>query len=173
MRYANLLKLVSFLAPFLACQVSNGQQSTALASGRPIEGATAGLYLPNSVQSDLSPGVKVHMDVYGKRCVMVAAYSHAKTDFRKIFGGGQPPQGSEKDKGQSSSASGQGDDKSKNFEHIVSAQNHCSQTIRLRVCYLGSQNCVPLDVPGHGHQQASLGIASGMPGFRYQYIEQF
>jgi len=173
MRRAKLLKLGSLLVPLLVCEASSGQQSLApLGPGRPIEGSTSGLYLPNSVQSDLSRGVKVHLDVYGKRCVTVAAYSLAKTDFRKIFGGGQTPQ-AEKDKGASSGAGGQGDYKSKNFEHIVSAQNHCSQTVRLRVCYLGSQDCVPLDVPGYGHQQASLGIAAGTPSFRYQYIEQF
>ena len=172
MRNVKLLKLVTLLTSLLVCDISHGQQSPPGAGpGHPIEGSTNGLYLPNQSQSDLNPSVKVHLDAYGKRCVTVAAYSLPKTDFRKIFGGGQTPQGSEKDKGQNPSASGQ--DKSKNFEHIVSAQNHCSQTIRLRVCYLGSQDCVPLDVPGYGHQQASLGIAAGMPGFRYQYIEQF
>jgi hypothetical protein len=89
----------------------------------------------------------------------VAAFSLPKTDFRKIFGAGQTPQAS--------------DNTSKLFEHMISAQNHCSQIIRLRVCYYGSETCVAVDVPPFDHQQASLGVARGMPGFRYQYTEQF
>ena len=157
MRHANLSKLVILFACFIGSNVSNGQQLVTppgAAPGRPIEGSTGGHYeseLP--AQSDLTPSVRVHLDPYGKRCVAVAAYSRAKTDFGKIFGAGPQATAS--------------------FEHFISAQNHCSQTIRLRVCYHGSQNCVPMDVPPYGRQQASLGVAPGMPGFRYQYTEQF
>ena len=160
MRYVQFMTVVWLLAPFLACDVCNGQQTT-IGSGRPIEGSTDGLYLPNQspFQSDLDPRVKVHQDPYGKRCVSVAAFALPKTDFRKIFGAEPAAKGS--------------DSKTQNYEHIVSAQNRCSQSIKLKVCYLGSQSCLLVDVPPYGHQQASLGIATGTKAFRYQYTEQF
>jgi hypothetical protein len=91
--------------------------------------------------------------------VTVAAQALPKTDFRKIFGG---PQASDGNQGV----------KSKTFEHIVSGHNHCAITVRLKVCYYGSLNCVPMDVPGHDAQQVSLGL-SPEAGFHYQYTEQF
>jgi hypothetical protein len=173
------LQLTCLIVVLLASPgTSNGQEPTR--SGRPIEGSTGGLYVPNqsqsSLQSDLDPGVKVHLDPYGKRCILVAAYALPKTDFRKIFGAELSAHSSPKDKGKDASGSVGQDaraSKAQNYEHMVSAQNRCSHTIRLRVCYLGSQSCVPLAVPAYGRQQASLGIATGTPAFRYQYTEQF
>ena len=158
MRYMQFLKSIWLLMPFLVCNVSYGQTAGA---GRPIEGSTDGLYLPNQspFHSDLDPGVKVHHDPYGKRCISVAAFALPKTDFRKIFGA-EP-------------AAKDADSKTQHYEHIVSAQNRCSQSIKLKVCYLGSQSCLLVDVPPYGHQQASLGIATGTKAFRYQYTEQF
>ena len=179
MRYVQFVKVVWLLVPFLACDVSNGQQSTA-GSGRPIEGSTGGLYPPNqsqsSLHSDLDPGVKFHRDPYGKPCISVAAFALPKTDFRKIFGAELSAHSSAKDKGKDGSDGvglGAGDSKSQNYEHMVSAQNRCSQNIKLKVCYLGSQSCLLVDVPPYGHQRASLGIATGTPAFSYQYTEQF
>ena len=165
MRASSVLKLIGLLIPFLVCGHSNAQELTVpfgAGHGRPIEGSTGGLYLPNqsqiSVQSDLNPAIRVHKDAVGKRCVTVGAYSLPKIDFRKIFSGGQ---------------SEQGDKAPKMFEHMITAQNRCSQTIKLKVCYYDSQSCITVDVPSHSDQQASLGVASGMPNFRYQYTEQF
>jgi hypothetical protein len=160
--------MVGLLVPLLACWASNAQQIVAppgSGPGRPIEGVTGGGYAPNqssSALSNLMPGVKVHLDPYGKRCVAVAAYSRTKTDFRKIFGGQAE-----------ASADKQTTSKTKLFEHIIAGQNHCSQTIRLTVCYYGSQTCVPLHVPPYGGQEVSLGVAAGTPDFHYQYTEQF
>jgi hypothetical protein len=165
MRRLGFFKLLGLLLSLVTCEVSNAQQPSDARPGRPIEGSTGGLYLPNqsqsSVQPDLHPSIRMHKDSRGKSCVTVAAYSRPKTDFRKIFGG------------HDTSASEQTDIKSKIYEHIISAQNRCGQTIKLKVCYYESQNCVSLDVPGYDRQEASLGVAPGMPGFRYQYTEQF
>jgi hypothetical protein len=84
-------------------------------------------------------------------------YSQTTPDFRKIFGGEQ--------------SSGSAVATSKTFEHVISAT--IIARITLRVCYFGSQTCVTVQVPGYGHQQASLGLSPGQPGFRYQYTEQF
>jgi hypothetical protein len=158
MQVSAIAKLASLLVSLLACDVANSQPLNG-GSGHPIEGSTGGTYRPNKLQSsDLNPSAKVHKDAYGTPCVTVAAHSLPKTDFRKIFSGGQTSDGT--------------DIKLKTFEHIISAHNHCALTVRLRVCYYGSQNCLPLDVPGHDDGQASLGI-SPESGFHYQYTEQF
>jgi hypothetical protein len=160
MRASNLSTLATLLVSLLTCAPSKSQPLTA-GTGRPIEGSTGGTYRPNQSQSsDLNPSAKVHKDVYGKPCVIVAAHSFPKTDYRKIFGGAQASDGE------------QGGAKSKTFEHFVSGHNHCAITVRLKVCYYGSLNCVPMDVPGHDDQQVSLGI-SPEAGFHYQYTEQF
>ena len=140
MRATGLLKLTGPLFLLFTCTVSNGQ-----GSGRPVEGATGGLLLPNqpSGLSDLKPGVRLHMDPYGKPCLSVGAYSLTKPDFRSTFGAEEKPLASVE------------------YEHIVTAKSHCSQTIKLKVCYSGSQSCVTIDVAGYGNQRASLGISPG------------
>ena len=168
MRCLTLLKLLSL--PVLAvvtCQASNGQGLTTpldTTPSRPIEGATGGLHLPNQMQlkgsqfssSNSSFGVKVHMDPVGTPCVKVSAYSHQQTNYRRIFDPTLTPRNS-----------------SNIFEHFISAQNHCSQPVKLRVCYYNSQSCVAMDVPGYGRQEALLGAYPALQDFRYQYVEQF
>jgi hypothetical protein len=161
MRPSSVIRLIGFLIPFLAFGNSNAQDLTTplgAGNGRPIEGGTGANQAQSPALSQLRPRVKVHQDVAGNACVTVAAHSLPKADFRKLFGGGQTSDGT--------------DIKLKTFEHIISAHNHCGLTVRLRVCYYGSQNCVPLDVPGHDDGQVSLGI-SPESGFHYQYTEQF
>jgi hypothetical protein len=58
-------------------------------------------------------------------------------------------------------------------EHVVTANNSCSQSIKLRLCYYKSDRCVPLTVPGHQHKEIVLGIMPGTADFRYQYSEEF
>jgi hypothetical protein len=162
------LRAMTLLVPLFVCSPSAAQ----IGFDRPIEGSTGGLSdrTGSLAQSDLSPGTKVHLDPYGKRCVAVTANAHAPPDFRKIFSGAQSSLRSEDGKEKASSSNGA---TPKLFEHIISAKNHCALTIRLRVCYRGSQTCMPLEVPPYGHQQAILGMSSSGPDFRYQYTEQF
>lgn len=164
----NLLKLLSLLVlAVVTSEASNGQGLTTpldATPSRPIEGSTGGQHLPNQMQlggsqfssSNSSFGVKVHLDPVGKPCVKVSAYSHQQTNYRKIFDPTLTPQNS-----------------SNIFEHFISAQNHCSQPVKLKVCYYGSQSCVAVDVPGYGRQEALLGVYPALPDFRYQYVEQF
>jgi hypothetical protein len=151
MRLMDFAKLTSLLLLLLASEISNAQES-----GRPIEGATGGAYSPHesSALSDLKPGIKMHLDPFGKPCVTVAAYSLAKTDFGKIFGA-EPKVFA-----------------SKEYEHMITATNRCSQMIKLKVCYSGTQDCVIVELASYGNQRASLGRSSDQ-GFRYQYTEQF
>jgi hypothetical protein len=168
MRCLNLLKLLSL--PVLAVvtwEASNSQGLTTpldATPSRPIEGSTAGLHLPNQTQLGGSQfpsptssfGVKVHLDPVGKPCMKVSAYSHKQPNYRKIFDPTLTPRSS-----------------SNIFEHFISAQNHCSQPVKLKVCYYGSQSCVMLEVPGYDRREALLGVYPALADFRYQYVEQF
>jgi hypothetical protein len=150
---------LSLLLTLLAAAGARAQELSP-GAGRPIVGTTDGLYVPSKPQSEFVAGSKVHMDTFGKACIVVAGYSLPRTDFAKIFRGPDAPDSAE-------------GGKAKVYEHIISAENRCSQAIRLHVCYYGSQSCVAIKVAGHDHEQASLGVSSGIPGFRYQYTEQF
>jgi hypothetical protein len=164
----NLLKLLSLpVLVVVTCEPSTGQGLTTpldTTPSRPIEGATAGLHLPNQTRlggsqfssPNWSFGVKVHTDPVGKPCVKVSAYSHQQTNYRKIFDPTLTP-------GNSLNI----------FEHFITAQNHCSQPVKLKVCHYNSQSCVVADVPGYGHHEAFLGEYPALPEFRYQYVEQF
>ena len=59
------------------------------------------------------------------------------------------------------------------FEHWVGVANGCGQDIKLRVCYFGSQDCIPLDVPPWGRKDSVLGIYPALPDFRFEAREQF
>ncbi len=166
MRWLNLLKLLSL--PVLAvvtCEASNGQGLTTpldTTPSRPIEGSTGGQHLPNQsggsqfLSSNSSFGVKVHLDPVGKPCVKVSAYSHRQTNYRIIFDPTLTHRNS-----------------SNIFEHFISAQNHCSQPVKLKVCYYGSLSCVMVEVPGYDRREALLGVYPALSDFRYQYVEQF
>jgi hypothetical protein len=59
------------------------------------------------------------------------------------------------------------------FEHMVIAQNDCSQRIKMQVCYYQSQQCVAMNVPPYGRQDLVLGIMPAMNEFRFEFREQF
>jgi hypothetical protein len=59
------------------------------------------------------------------------------------------------------------------FEHMIIAQNDCSQRIKMQVCYYQSQRCVAMNVPPYGRQDLVLGIMPGMSGFRFEFRELF
>src|SRR5262245_40497706 len=42
------------------------------------------------------------------------------------------------------------------FDHIVVADNHCAQLVKLRICYSNSDQCVLVDVPSYGRKEAVL-----------------
>ena len=154
------LRVVAVAAALSTLVVGPGSHGQGIGPGRPIVGSTEG-NLPKqpqlSTQSDLDPGIKVHKNPVGEKCVTVSAYSRPKTDYRKIFG----------------DSSEQGAAAPKTFQHIVVANNRCGQMISIKVCYYESQSCVTVQAPGYGEGETILGIASGSPGFRYQYTEQF
>jgi hypothetical protein len=84
-----------------------------------------------------------HRDLTGKPCLNIAAISRAHVINPKLF------------------------------DHVIAIDNHCSQLIKVRVCYSGSEHCIPLDVTSHGRKEAVLGTMPSMPQFRYDFKEQF
>jgi hypothetical protein len=59
------------------------------------------------------------------------------------------------------------------FDHVIDANNSCPQTVKLKVCYYGSRDCVPMEVPGHMRKEAVLGTLPSIKDFQYEFREQF
>src|SRR5258708_6181062 len=146
MRLAFMLSSFSLM---IACTVSHAQGLYPSASdriGRPIVGATTGIRPPSETQpfgESANAGKKVHMDPTGKPCVQVSAFSRPEIINPKLF------------------------------DHTILARNHCSLPINLKVCYYGSQSCIPVDIPGYGQKQTVLGVYPSLRDFRYEYTEKF
>jgi hypothetical protein len=88
-------------------------------------------------------GTPVHRDVFGKPCVTYEAISRAHVTNPDIF------------------------------DHIVSANNHCLLVIKLHLCYLKSQHCIDLQIPGNQRKEVVLGIYPMIKTFRYKAKEIF
>ena len=61
---------------------------------------------------------------------------------------------------------------SKLFDHVVAANNVCTDLIRAEVCYLGSTQCLPIQVPGHSKKEFILGTTVSKD-FQYEFRERF
>jgi hypothetical protein len=59
------------------------------------------------------------------------------------------------------------------FDHVVTVQNNCPQRIALSVCYYHSQECVPVEVPGHERKETILGTLPAQKDFRFEFREKF
>jgi hypothetical protein len=59
------------------------------------------------------------------------------------------------------------------FNHWISAENRCSDRIRIKVCYYATTNCIDMNLAGHEQKEAILGTLPAVKDFRYEYQEQF
>jgi hypothetical protein len=59
------------------------------------------------------------------------------------------------------------------FDHVLLADNHCNQPIKLHACYFKTEYCIDMDVPGYGRKEAILGMRPSEPTFRYDIKEKF
>lgn len=59
------------------------------------------------------------------------------------------------------------------YDNIVSVKNQCAQRILVRVCYLGSDGCIDVEVPAFQRKDAILGVRPQSQFFRYSYKEKF
>jgi hypothetical protein len=62
---------------------------------------------------------------------------------------------------------------SKVFDHVVEANNSCSQSLRVQICYYKSQQCIDMQIPGRTRKEAVLGTTGGTKDFRYEFRERF
>jgi hypothetical protein len=137
--------ILSSFSLLIACSASYAQGLYPSDSGRPIVGSTMGVRPPSQVHllGDPNSGKKVHLDPTGKPCVDISAFARPQIVNPKMF------------------------------DHTIVAHNRCSQPINLKVCYYGSQSCIPVDVSAYGQKQAVLGVFPTLRDFRYEYTEKF
>ncbi|MGY4344827.1 hypothetical protein ACVWXM_001291 [Bradyrhizobium sp. GM7.3] len=84
-----------------------------------------------------------HTTVDGKLCISVNPLTHPQANNPKII------------------------------EQIVLVQNICGQSIRVRVCYAGSSDCMVVPLAGYQKLQRLLGIAAGSTNFQFEYRELY
>jgi hypothetical protein len=59
------------------------------------------------------------------------------------------------------------------IDQVVIVQNICGQSIRVKVCYAGSTDCIVVQLAGYQKLQRILGIAAGSTSFKYEYRELY
>ena len=59
------------------------------------------------------------------------------------------------------------------LNHSVSLDNHCSDSIKAKVCYFGSDQCSDVEVPGKSRKEQNIGVRPAMQIFRYEVKEKF
>jgi hypothetical protein len=106
-------------------------------------GVTAPRTPPSLFSGSQDSTARVHPGPYGKPCVSVSGYVRPQLINDNIF------------------------------DHIITANNDCSQPIKIHVCYYQSQYCTLIEVPPYGRKEALLGIMPAMKEFRFEYKEQF
>jgi hypothetical protein len=144
--FRNVLIVMGVLLSSIAGNAQRAAHAQALTTERPVFGASRGLRAvtpPLALDDPENAGARVHRDPYGKPCVGVVGLSRPQVVNTKMF------------------------------DQTIIADNHCSALIKLKVCYYGSQTCLPVEVPPYGRKETLLGFFPAMKEFRYQYTEQF
>lgn len=85
----------------------------------------------------------VHRNVFGKPCLDIEAMSRAHAVNPSVY------------------------------DNVVSIYNQCAMRISVQICYLKSDSCIDVDVPGQQRKDAILGIRPQMQFFRYSFKEKF
>jgi hypothetical protein len=145
-RFRRSLILIGVLLSSIAGDAQRAGHAQGLTTERPVFGASRGLRVlspPPALDDPENARAKVHRDPYGKPCVDVFGLSRPQVVNTKMF------------------------------DQTIIAENHCSSLIKLKVCYYGSQTCLPVEVPPYGRKETLLGFFPTMNEFRYQYAEQF
>jgi hypothetical protein len=145
LRLKNALILTGILLSTIAGSARWAGHAQGLTTERPVYGASRGLRAisPASLDDPENAKAKVHRDPYGKPCLGVFGMSRPQVVNKKMF------------------------------DQTITADNHCSTLIKLKVCYYGSLTCLPVEVPPYGRKETLLGFFPAMKEFRYQYTEQF
>jgi hypothetical protein len=143
--------LISFVCTLLVygfsfAELSGGSLAQSLTGSAPVLGGSGGLRPP--AQSPVLNGVpnatvKIHLGPTGKPCITVLGSALPQTINPNIF------------------------------NHMISANNVCSQRIEIRVCYYRSQQCISFIVPAYGSKEEVIGIMPAMNQFQFEYRERF
>jgi hypothetical protein len=59
------------------------------------------------------------------------------------------------------------------LNHVVSFDNRCFDTIKVKVCYYHTDECTDVQVPPRGRKEQIIGVFPAMQQFRYEVKEQF
>jgi hypothetical protein len=59
------------------------------------------------------------------------------------------------------------------ISHQVTVNNHCSEAIKVQICYHGTDACKEADVPPGSRKTATIGVFPAMLQFHYDLKEQF
>jgi hypothetical protein len=114
-------------------------------SSRPITGATSGTRPPDPpriISSSQNLDVLRHRDPTGKPCLNVWGFARPQIVNPN------------------------------SFDHVIMANNNCSQLIKIQVCYYHTQQCAAMEVQGRMRKEAVLGTTS-LKDFRYEFRERF
>jgi hypothetical protein len=59
------------------------------------------------------------------------------------------------------------------LNHTVSLDNHCFDSIKVKVCYYRTDECTDVTVPPRGRKEQIIGVFPAMQSFRYEVKELF
>lgn len=59
------------------------------------------------------------------------------------------------------------------YDNVVSIENKCSITIRVKICYFNTDSCINVEVMGRQRKDATLGVRPHMQYFKYSFQEKF
>ena len=95
-----------------------------------------------TLQADpLRPLTNFHKNIAGKRCLQFEGLSRQKITD------------------------------SSSYEHVVGVENICLERIKVSLCYLGSEQCIDIDVPGLQYKEVIMDFNSKQRFFAYRYVE--
>lgn len=136
--------VAALMGSYAAVRAQNGLFGS---QASPMAGSTGGLSVPaQAPHLSISPNTPahIHLGPTGQPCLTMGGVAEQQTMNPNIY------------------------------NHMIIGLNACSQSIKVKVCYYGSDdNCTKLDVPAYGRKEALLGIMPAMKDFRFQYTEQF
>jgi hypothetical protein len=131
---------------FITADCSYGQSTSPGSSSAPVLGSTIGVSPPAHTRMISGSGnldILRHRNFAGKPCLTVEGYARVHPINPNLY------------------------------DHVIDANNACPQTIKLKVCYYGSRDCVPMEVPGRMTREAVLGTLPSIKDFQYEFREQF
>jgi hypothetical protein len=99
--------------------------------------------LPPGIPPVQDDVAKHHMSPLGKPCLVIQGYAKPEISNKNIY------------------------------QHSIRVANNCGQSIKVRVCYYRTEDCVLMTVPQWESKIAILGIFPALKRFQFDAKEQF